>query len=104
EVLTTFTVKGSIKDDIALQEDYIWVIIRKTESIEEIDSREIEYYLPIDNGQYQADLTLPNAKGEYRVTVRTSPEDRDNYFYDTAIFRISNMDETIERSEEHTSE
>ena len=102
EVLTTFTVKGSIKDDIALQEDYIWVIIRKTESIEEIDSREIEYYLPIDNGQFQADLTLPNGEGEYRVTVRAPAEDRDNYFYDTAIFRISNMDETIEREVEYT--
>lgn len=102
EVLTTFSLKGSIEQYDQLQEDYVWVIIRKSESIEEINNREIELYVPIDNGQFDTDVTLPNGEGEYRVTVRLPATDRDNYFYDTAKFKITNLDNIIAREVEFT--
>src|SRR5699024_5595094 len=100
EVLTTFALNGSVEQHDELQEDYVWVIVRKSESIEEISNREIEYYIPIENGQFDADINLPNGEGDYRVTVRLPATDRDNYFYDTAKFRLTNMDETIDRDVE----
>lgn len=102
KVLTSFSLNGLVEKVDQLQEDYIWIIIRKTESIEEIDNREIEYYVPIEEGQFNADLNLPNGEGDYRVTVRLPAIDRDNYFYDSAIFNITNLDNTIARDIEFT--
>jgi len=102
EVATTFSMNGTVEEVNQLQEDYVWVIIRKKESIEEIDNREIEYYIPIDGDQFNADLNLPNGEGEYRVTVRLPATDRDNYFYDTATFDITNLDQAIARDIEFT--
>lgn len=102
EVATTFSLNGTVEEVSQLQEDYVWVIIRKKESIEEIDNREIEYYIPIDGDQFDADLNLPNGEGEYHVTVRLPATDRDNYFYDTATFDLTNVDQAIERDIEFT--
>lgn len=102
EVLTTFSLNGSVEQFDELQEDYVWVIVRKSENIEEISNREMEYYIPIHNGQFNADVNLPNGEGDYRVTVRLPAMDRDNYFYDTAKFKITNVDETIARDVEFT--
>lgn len=102
EVLTTFSLNGSVEQHDELQEDYVWVIVRKSDSIEEISNREIEYYIPIENGQFASDINLPNGEGDYRVTVRLPATDRDNYFYDTAKFKITNKDEIIARDVEFT--
>src|SRR5690625_403789 len=103
EVFTTFSVNGSVEQVDQLKEDYVWVIIRKTESIEEIDNREMEYYIPINDGQVNADVKLPHGEGDYRVTVRLPATDRDNYFYDSAMFTITNLDGNIARDVEFTT-
>src|SRR5699024_2837619 len=102
EVATNFSMQGTIDQVEELLEDDVWIIIRKTESIEEISNREIEYYLPLENGEFLGDLKLPNGEGEYRVTVRIPSTDRDNYYYDAAQFRITNVDNTIARDIEVT--
>lgn len=102
EVKTAFSINGSVAKTEKLTEDDIWVIIRKNESIEEINNREMEYYIPLENGKFNAELKLPNGEGEYRVTVRVPSTDRDNYYYDSAIFNITNLDQEIAREIEFT--
>jgi len=103
EVATTFSLKGSVEKVNELQEDHLWIIIRKSESIEEIDSREMEHYVTLEtDGSFDADLNLHHGEGEYRVTVRVPDTEKDNYYYDAAIFRIDNLDDNIARDVELT--
>lgn len=103
EVFTTFPLNGTVEQANQFKDDYVWVIIRKTESIEEIDNREMEYYIPINDGLFHADVNLPHGEGDYRVTVRLPATDKDNYYYDSAIFTLTNLDETIARDVEFST-
>lgn len=102
QVATNFILEGSIENIEELQEDHLWVIIRKDESIEEIDNREMEYYIPLGSGQFNADLNLHHGEGSYRVKVRAPDTERENYYYDVATFNIENVEEHIARDIQFT--
>src|SRR5699024_9940413 len=70
QVNTSFLLEGTIGHYDQLLEEYVWVIVRKSENIEEINNRQIEYYLPIEHGKFSQNINLPNGEGDYHVTVR----------------------------------
>lgn len=102
EVMTDVNLKGSIEKVDDFLDDFIWVLVRKTESIEEIQNREIEYYIPLTGNDFDFNVKLPNGEGDYRITVRIPSIDREDYYYDTAVFNITNVDEAIAREVEYT--
>jgi len=104
EVETVLPIEGTIEQADELNDDYVWVTIQATNSIEEINNKQLEKYIPIENGKFKEDLNLHHGEGDYRVKVRIPSKDPDeeNKFYDAANIQISNIDEEIVRDIEYT--
>src|SRR5690625_19859 len=58
EEATMMPLKGEIDQADELNEDYLWVILRKKDHIEEIKDKKFEYFIPIENGQCAKELNL----------------------------------------------
>lgn len=102
EEATTMPLKGEIDQADELNEDYLWVVLRKRDHIEEIKDKKFEYFIPIENGQFAKELNLHHGEGEYVVTVRL-PSEEDNEedtYYDAAEFTVDNLEDGIERDVE----
>lgn len=102
EVATVMPLQGKFTEIDDVKDDYAWVTIHKTDSIEELGNREIDYYLPLDGGSFAKEIPLPNGAGEYRVNVLLPSKDKEDYYYDSALFKITNVDETIAREVEYS--
>jgi len=102
EVETQFSFKGTVEKASELEEDFVWVNIWDKDNLDGVGNGEFEYYVPIENGTFDQDLTLPGGLGEYNITVRfPSLEDGDNYYYDAVTFDIENIDEEVIRDVEY---
>lgn len=102
EVATTFTLEGTIMETDKLLENRMWVTVQKQEAIEEDVPKEMEYFIPIENGNFQRDINLHHGAGTYQVTVRLPAMDKEDYYNDVAEFTLKNTDETIVRDIELT--
>src|SRR5690625_2547658 len=79
EVATTFTLEGTIMETDKLLENRMWVTVQKQEAIEEDVPKEMEYFIPIENGNFQRDINLHHGAGTYQVTVRLPAMDKEDY-------------------------
>src|SRR5690625_3446049 len=102
EVATTFTLEGTIMETDKLLENRMWVTVQKQEAIEEDVPKEMEYFIPIENGNFQRDINLHHSARTYQVTVRLPAMDKEDYYNDVAEFTLKNTDETIVRDVELT--
>lgn len=104
EVETVLELNGTIEKANDLNEDFLWVTVKKMDKIEEIKEKRFEYYIPVQDGQFSKKLNLHHGEGEYKVTVRVSSDDaeEEGTYYEAANFRIANLDEGIERDIEYT--
>src|SRR5699024_3484751 len=102
EEATMMPLKGEIDQADELNEDYLWVVLRKRDHIEEIKDKKFEYFIPIENGQFAKELNLHHGEGKNVVTVRL-PSEEDNEedtYYDAAEFTVDNLEDGIERDVE----
>src|SRR5699024_6410441 len=102
EEATTMPLKGEIDQADELNEDYLWVVLRKRDHIEEIKDKKFEDLIPIEKGQFANEVTVHHAEGEYVVAVRL-PSEEDNEEdtdYDAAECTADNLEDGIERDVE----
>lgn len=104
EVETVLPFEGTIDQAGELNDDYLWVTVQKANSIEEINNRMLEHYVPIKDGKFAENLNLHNGEGEFLIKVRLPSDDPDeeDKFYDVANFKVSNLDEEIARDIQYT--
>lgn len=104
EVETVFSLEGTIEQADELNDDYLWVTIQKANSIEEINNKLLEHYIPIKDGKFKENLNLHNGEGEFLIKVRlpSNDPDEENKFYDVANFKVENLDKEIIRDVEYT--
>src|SRR5699024_4423049 len=102
KVATSMPLQGEIDESDELNEDYVWVVIRKKDHMDDISDKEFEYYIPIEDGQFSKELNLHHGKGEYNVNVRlpSNEENEEDTYYDAAEYQINNLEEDIERDVE----
>src|SRR5699024_3055175 len=77
EEATMMPLKGEIDQADELNENYLWVIHRKKDHIEEMKDKKFEYFSPIEKGQFAKELNLHHGEVKYVVTVRL-PSEEDN--------------------------
>src|SRR5699024_2203014 len=99
---TTMPLQGEIDESDELNEDYVWVVIRKKDHMDDISDKEFEYYIPIEDGQVSKDLKLHHCKAEYNANVRLPSNEKDekDTDYDSAEYQINKLEEDIKRNEE----
>lgn len=100
---TMVDIEGNIEQFESLHGDHIWLVITKKDEINEIDTQDFNYYLPITDGMFSEKLTLHHGLGDYEVSVRApSNKDEEGIYYDVATFTVTNLDEEIKREVEYT--
>ncbi len=93
-------VEGEVERHAELKSDHAWIKVVSKDGGPA--GKEHEYFSPIVNGKFHQDIQLFNGEGEYRVTVQLPSLDRENYYYDTAIFEVVNVNPEIKRDISYT--
>lgn len=96
----TVTVEGEIEQYGELKSDYAWIKVSSKEGNNEED--QLEYYTPIKEGKFKQNIRLFNGEGEYSIKVQLPSKDRDNYYYDTALFDVYNVNPEAQRDLTYT--
>src|SRR5699024_4000388 len=102
---TIVDISGNVEQVDDLTAKHIWVVMTSEKSVESIDDRNFNYYIPIENGSFSKQMNLHNGAGEYEMTVRVPSNQlgEEGMYYDVATFRVVNQDEDIQREVEYTS-
>ncbi|MFA9558102.1 transglutaminase domain-containing protein [Evansella sp. AB-rgal1] len=105
DVHTIVKVEGTVNKIKELTRSELWIIVKFENRIEDLKTNEFHYYVPVEsNGSFVTDLQLHHGSGEYDVFIRVpsiDPEE-DNLYYEVAKFKVTNLDEDIQREVEYT--
>lgn len=94
------TVEGKIEQATELKSDYAWIKVRSKD--EGPAGSEHEYYSPIKDGSFKQTIHFFNGEGDYTVTVQLPSIERENYYYDTASFEVTNVNPELKRDVTYT--
>lgn len=104
EADTTLHIEGRVGQFGELNKDHLWVVLTAEEAIEDLDTDEFHYFIPLEEDAFSHGLNLHHGEGEYEISVRApsnDPNEEDRY-YDVASFAIVNQDKDIQREIEYT--
>lgn len=95
-----FAANGSIQIEGSLEytnavSPYVWVVVKSSEN--EPAGYEMDYFVPIINNQFQETIHFFNGEGAYEVSLKLPSTDQDNYYYDTASFKVENVNPETHR-------
>ncbi|MGD6993271.1 transglutaminase domain-containing protein [Sutcliffiella horikoshii] len=82
-------IAGTVEKHADLKGEYVWIKVRSDE--DGPTGNVMEYYAPIQDGEFKENISFFNGEGEYRVTVQLPDTNRENYYYDTASFTVHNV-------------
>ncbi|MGD6779942.1 transglutaminase domain-containing protein [Sutcliffiella horikoshii] len=82
-------IAGNVEKHADLKGEYVWIKVRSDE--DGPTGNVMEYYAPIQDGEFKENISFFNGEGEYRVTVQLPDTNRENYYYDTASFTVHNV-------------
>lgn len=104
ETETTFDIQGSVEKVEELVSDDIWIIMSRKNGVEELETEDFHYYIPLEEGKFTQTLSLYHGEGEYEVRVRapSNKSGEEDRYYDVANFDVVNLDKEIEREVEYT--
>ncbi|MBW3112176.1 transglutaminase domain-containing protein [Bacillus sp. MCCB 382] len=89
------SIDGEIEKYQDLKSDFAWIKVRASE--EGPAGRQLEYYTPIKDGTFKQDIHFFNGEGEYSVSVQLPSKDSEDYYYDTASFKVHNVNPETKR-------
>ncbi|MDX8342296.1 transglutaminase domain-containing protein [Rossellomorea sp. YZS02] len=89
------SIDGEIEKYQDLKSDFAWIKVRASE--EAPAGRQLEYYTPIKDGKFKQDIHFFNGEGEYSVSVQLPSKDSEDYYYDTASFKVHNVNPETKR-------
>ena len=104
QVETVLHIKGTINKADELNNSFVWLVLKKSEPNDEMEREPFGYYIPIENGSFSREVTLPYGEGDYEAMIRLPSDDSDeeDIYYDGATFSVINLSNEIEREVEYT--
>lgn len=98
EIASSLTVKGKVEEADDLIDPYMWIVITGNSDVS------FEYYVPIENGEFQEKIMVHEGDGVYEVSVRAPSNEQENKdeYYDVATFSVKNTDTEKKRDVAYT--
>lgn len=93
-------VRGNIAGYKKLKTNYVWIKVANRGGGPA--GTGLEYYAPIQNGDFQQTIHFFNGEGEYKVTVYVPDKQRENYYYVGAEFEVINVNPEAKRDLAYT--
>ncbi len=93
-------VRGNIAGYKKLKTNYVWIKVANRGGGPA--GTGLEYYAPIQNGDFHQTIHFFNGEGEYKVTVYVPDKQRENYYYVGAEFEVINVNPEAKRDLAYT--
>ncbi|CAG9622513.1 transglutaminase domain-containing protein [Sutcliffiella rhizosphaerae] len=84
----TIEISGYVEKHAELKSNYVWVKVNASE--DGPLGKQLDYYIPIKDGNFSETLSFFNGEGEYKISIQLPDIDRENYYYDAATFKVNN--------------
>ncbi len=96
--------EGQVEDSDELNSEELWLMVDYIGENEAPTKQSFNHYIPFGAGGFSEQIPLHAGEGEYSVTIRAPSNiaGEDDYYYDVAAFRITNIDEVIVMDVEYT--
>ncbi|GAB3798438.1 hypothetical protein GCM10028868_20890 [Virgibacillus kimchii] len=101
---TSISLEGTITEANDLTGEHLWVVITAEEPSEALPEKEFNYYITIEEAAFSRELNLHQGAGGYEVSVRapSNQSNEEDMYYETAVFQVTNEDETVAREVQYT--